>query len=610
VSDTSAGDSDSGWSKLRRRKVVQWGIVYAAGAWGLLQGLEYVSEAFGWPGQLRQVAILALLIGLPIVMVTAWYHGDKGQQRVSAAELIIITLLFLVGGGIFWLYDRASQAPAPATATSNQPLVMPGTPAVVEAKSIAVLPFVNMSGDKDNEYFSDGISEEILNVLAGTPGLHVAARTSSFSFKGKSLEVPEIARELKVRMVLEGSVRKQGDTVRITAQLIDAQNGFHVWSQTYDRKLEDIFAIQDEIARAIGDELQVKIAAASAGQNPGGTRNVAAYDLYLRGIALWQTRDEAKLWQSIDLFKQAIAADPEFAQAYGGLALAYNVISDYSARISFQTANPQAMDAALMALLLDPTLPEPYAVLATPAREVNRSTGIALYRRAIALRPSFATAYQWLGSDLMAGGDPVAGLAALERASELDPRSQIVANNHSMVLMALGRNAEARAACERVLAFAPDSLLCLPRIALAELLRGTPEAARPFLVRYAELGNPTAVPLVNDVLDALQGHGDRPAVARRLAAFSARSVLDPRSGNVLGSLETPPVLVMLGEPQLALDYLEKIGTLSRDSDVLPEWPLMLPALDLIRCTSRFKAMVERLNTRDPRAATVCAGGTK
>ena len=231
--------------------MVQWGIVYAAGAWGVLQGLEYVTNTFDWPRQIQQLATLALLVGLPVVLVTAWYHGDQGRQRVSAAELIIIALLFLVGGGIFWRDDRANDVPSPATASLEQPGVASGMTAVVSDNSIAVLPFINMSGDPDNEYFSDGISEEILNVQAGTPQLKVAARTSSFSFKGKPMEVPEIAAALNVRMVLEGSVRRQADTVRITAQLIAAQTGFHIWSQTYDRKLEDIFAIQDEIVRAI-----------------------------------------------------------------------------------------------------------------------------------------------------------------------------------------------------------------------------------------------------------------------------------------------------------------------------------------------------------------------
>jgi TolB-like protein len=612
VTDATDTEIESTWAKLRRRKVVQWGIVYAAGAWGFLQGLEYVSEAFGWPGQLRQIAILALLIGLPVVLVLAWYHGDRGQQRVSRAELTIITLLFLLGGGIFWRYDKASDAPAPAATSIEQSGVAAGTTAVVSDNSIAVLPFVNMSGDPDNEYFSDGVSEEILNVLAGTPELQVAARTSSFSFKGKSMEVPEIAAALKVRMVLEGSVRRQGDKVRITAQLIDAKTGYHLWSETYDRKLEDIFAIQDEIARAIGDELKVKIASSkSPGQDSAGTRNLEAYDLYLRGMALWHTRDGEKLWQAVDLFNQAIAADPTFAQAYGGLGLAYAVLPDYSNRISYESAYRLVTDAAGMALGLDPNLPEPYAALSAPASwERRRKTAITLYRRAITIRPSFATAYQWLGTDTMAGGDLQAGLEALDRASELDPRSLVVAHNRSFILLTLGRVADARTNCERVLAFAPDYVDCQRLVALAELLRGDPDAARPFLHAIAQRGDGSALPLVDAVVSALEGRGDRQAAAQRLAAFTGRSAFDPASGNVFTTMETPALLVMLGAPGLALDYLERSADEPESTTNLPEWSMMLPALDPIRCTPRFKMLIERLKTRDPRAAAVCAAGAK
>ena len=316
-------EAEGAWAKLRRRKVVQWGIVYAAGAWGFLQGLEYATDTFNWPGQIQQLTTLALLVGLPVVLVTAWYHGDQGRQRVSAAELIIIALLFLVGGGIFWRYDQASEAPSPASASLQPPGAAPQAPVMFAEKSIAVLPFVNMSGDAENEYFSDGISEEILNVLARVPELSVAARTSSFQFKGEKRDISEIATRLKVRMVLEGSVRKQTDRVRVTAQLIDAQTGFHLWSETYDRELKDIFAIQDEIARAIGAELKVRVLDKGAGNVAvSGTTDVAAHDLYLRGLSLWRVREEDELFAANDAIERAIAADPGFAQAWGGLAIA------------------------------------------------------------------------------------------------------------------------------------------------------------------------------------------------------------------------------------------------------------------------------------------------
>jgi len=600
-------EDQSPWAKLRRRKVGQWGILYAAGAWGFLQGLEYVTDTFHWPDVVQQSATLALLIGLPVVLVVAWYHGDQGRQRVSAVELTIITLLFLVGGGIFWLYDRASDTPPPAAAVLAPPAVTPRASAVASDRSIAVLPFVNMSGDPDNEYFSDGISEEILNVLAGTPELRVAARTSSFSFKGKAMEVPEIADALKVRMVLEGSVRRQGDKVRITAQLIDAQDGFHVWSQTYDRKLEDIFAIQDEIARAIGEELKVKIAgSARAGKGAGATPNLASHDLYLRGMALWHTRGEQQLWDAIAAFEEAAALDPRSAQAFAGLALAYSVVGSYSARVPFDETLARARNAAEMALALDPTLPEAYAALGSVAGTGGdrRSTSVALLERAVDLRPSFATAHQWLGTLLVTSGDLAGGLASLERATMVDPRSPIIADNHAKVLLSLGRNDEARARCLQALDFAPTFAGCLRNASMAGLFSGDFEAARPLLERFVSAENPSAGAQATELLDALTGRADRHAFARRLADFPINSDLDRGSGNALPGDVVPAVLMLLGERELALDYLERLAGVPNG---YAEWTITLPVLDPIRCEPRFVAVVERLKTTDPHAAKVCAG---
>jgi hypothetical protein len=183
VTDATERDKDTTWTRLRRRKVVQWGIAYVAGAWGLLQGLAYVSATFAWPHQLQQAATLLLLIGLPIVLVLAWYHGDRGERQITRAEFTILTVLFLLGGGAFWYYQRTSE-----TATVSPSPVSAVAPATHH--SIAVLPFVNMSADKEQEYFADGISEELLNLLAQVPELRVIARTSSFSFRARRWTSP------------------------------------------------------------------------------------------------------------------------------------------------------------------------------------------------------------------------------------------------------------------------------------------------------------------------------------------------------------------------------------------------------------------------------------
>jgi TolB-like protein/Tfp pilus assembly protein PilF len=606
VTDASKPESEGPWAELRRRKVVQWGIVYAAGAWGFLQGLEYVSEAFGWPGQLRQIAILALLIGLPIVLVLAWYHGDRGEQRVSRAEFAIIALLFLVGGGIFWRYDRLGDAPAPDAASHDQPVAAPSAPSLVPDKSIAVLPFVNMSGDADNEYFSDGISEEILNVLARVPDLSVAARTSSFQFKGENRDVAEIAAQLKVRMVLEGSVRKQAERVRITAQLIDAQTGFHLWSETYDREIKDIFAIQDEIARAIGAELKVRVLDKGDGTVAvSGTTNVEAHDLYLRGLSLWQVREEDELFAAIESFKRAIEADPGFAEAWGGLALTYAVLADYSNRLPPREIEISGIDAAQRVLALDPTLPEPYLAMGNLAGRTGRKqTATALLRKAIELRPSLATAHQWLGTTLVETGELQAGIASLERAAAVDPRSLIVASNLASMLSIAGRDEEAIAACLPTLEYAPDAILCSSVIGLSYLVLGDRERARPFYDRWAAAAGAGTDRQVADLFDALEGRADRKAFASRLQALPLRSWRDPASGNMLSELDILVLLALLGEPGLALDFADRASH-SPTATADLSWALLMPSLDPIRCDPRFGAVVERVKVVDERAARLC-----
>ena len=263
--------------------MVQWGIVYVAGAWGFLQGLEYVSGTFDWPHQIQQLATLALLIGLPIVLVLAWYHGERGQQRITTPEFAIVTLLLLLGGGAFWSYQRASEGGNDAAPTAANTIGPPASSAVSDARpSLAVLPFADLSQAHDQEYLGDGLAEEILNQLAQMPALRLVGRTSSFSFKGKNEDLRTIGGKLGVAHLLEGSVRKDGDQLRVTAQLVRADDGTHLWSKTYARELRDVFAVQDDIARDVAQALSVKLDAVTLNRAQGGTTNIDAYDRYLR----------------------------------------------------------------------------------------------------------------------------------------------------------------------------------------------------------------------------------------------------------------------------------------------------------------------------------------
>ena len=323
MTDASEGDSDSTWSRLSRRKVVQWGVAYVAAAWGFLQGLAYVSDAFAWPGQIRQVALLALLIGLPIVLVVAWYHGDRGEQRVSGTELTIITLLFVLGGGALWYYQHARAGgndAAPTTADTTGP---PPSSAVSDARpSVAVLPFADLSQAQDQEYLGDGLAEEILNQLAQVPALRLVGRTSSFSFKGRNEDLRTIGARLGVAQLLEGSVRKDGDQLRITAQLVRASDGTHLWSKTYARELRDVFKVQDEIARDVTQALSVKLDAVTLNRAQGGTTNIDAYDRYLRWRQLFlaDQLDAKYARQRVQLAREAVAFDPRFVLAWDALA--------------------------------------------------------------------------------------------------------------------------------------------------------------------------------------------------------------------------------------------------------------------------------------------------
>ena len=217
MTDATEGRTDSAWTRLRRRKVVQWGLIYAAAAWGFLQGLEYVSESFHWPRTVPQFALLALLIGLPIVLVLAWYHGDRGQQRITTPEFAILTLLLLLGGGVFWYYQRASEAgrnDVAQTATTAQRDTSSG---MKDARpSIAVLPFENRSRQADDAFFVDGIHDDILTQLSKVSALKVISRTSVEQFRDTKLPMKEIAEQLGVTKILEGGVQRAGDRVRVS----------------------------------------------------------------------------------------------------------------------------------------------------------------------------------------------------------------------------------------------------------------------------------------------------------------------------------------------------------------------------------------------------------
>jgi len=347
--------------EARRRKVFRVAAVYIVAAWVVIQVAGEAFEAFGIPDAALRHIWMGAFLGFPLALIFGWYYDITGQGIVHTPPadpdeqidlslhksdyIILAAFIFVVVLITYPLIGEISR---------TQPDLQPDI-AISEAppNSIAVLPFVNMSGDDDNEYFSDGISEELLNKLAQLSELRVAARTSSFYFKDKNEPIPLIAAQLGVRTVLEGSVRKVGNKVRVTAQLINAKDGYHLWSEHFDRELGDIFAIQDEIATKVVDALKVTLLGSDASRlNRHPTENFDAYNAYLLGRQRMGQRTSNSLREAVDYFHKAIELDPHFALAYVGLADAYNHLGTWG-NLSREEIIANAEPAAKKALELD-----------------------------------------------------------------------------------------------------------------------------------------------------------------------------------------------------------------------------------------------------------------
>jgi TolB-like protein/Tfp pilus assembly protein PilF len=420
--------------------VVQWGLLYVAGAWGFLQGLEYLAETFHWPEQLRQVAVLALLVGLPIVLVLAWYHGDRGEQRVRGIELVIVAALFLLGAGILWWYERTSGS---ATSAANEAdTTTPSNRATDARPAIAVLIFENRSGVEDDAYFVDGIHDDILTQLSKISGLKVISRTSVERFRKSELSVQEIARQLGVNSILEGGVQRAGDRVRINVQLIDASTDTHVWAESYDRELtaSNVFAIQSEVATSIAGAMKTALTPAERERAKRvSTQNLDAWEAYQLGRQQMAKRTTEALGEAAGFFQRAIDLDPAFAQAYAGLADAIWLKADYGGE-PWEPAAVRAQALAEAALELDANLAEALTTLAKMSEArgdfVAAESG---YRRAIELEPNYVPALQWYSGVLGKQGRDEEALSHARTAVILDPLSAPLRAALGTLLVGLGR---------------------------------------------------------------------------------------------------------------------------------------------------------------------------
>jgi TolB-like protein len=412
------------FARIRERKLVQWLLAYLATAWLLLEVIGFLAEQFDWPTIVPRSITLLLGVGILGVLVLAWYHGEQGRQRVNATELLMLTGIFIIGAS-----SVAMVRGAPA----------PRQPSAAEAGTIAVLPFANVSSDTDNEYYSDGLTEELISALARVEGVRVAARTSVFAFKNQGGDVREIGRQLNVSAVLEGSVRKAGDMIRINAHLINVADGYSLWSGSYERELTDVFALQDEIARSIVAALPGISAVHQSGMLvEATTADPEAYNAYLQGRYYWNNRGvtHADYFQlACDRFSAAVARDSLFAPGWAGLADCYYL--SYGGRDGDMA---RARDAARRALELDPRLSSPHSALGqTYVAEGAWDRAEREHRAAIALNPGDALAFQRYALMLSWAGRHEEALVMIRRAQSLDPVSIVVLRDLAAVLLRRGR---------------------------------------------------------------------------------------------------------------------------------------------------------------------------
>src|SRR5207248_1619631 len=420
------------FAELKRRNVYKVAVAYAVVGWLLVQVATQVFPFLEIPNWAIRLIIALVAIGFPIALVIAWAFEatPEGIKRTKDVDLAVAAkqpkkhswiYVVVIGAafsiGLFFVGRYSVRNTASATRTE------------LSAKSIAVLPFDNLSRDPDNAFFAEGVQDEILTRLAKVADLKVIARTSTQKFKSAPTDLREVAKQLDVANILEGSVQKVNDQVRVNVQLINALTNAHLWAEIYDRKLSDIFAVQSDIAKTVADTLQAKLTGSEkqmiAAQS---TNDTAAYELYHKGRALWERRSGDNIPKAIAFFEQAIARDPNYALAYAGLSNA-DILLPFFAGADRREAYSKAKEAALKALRLDPNLAEAHLALGKVLffSEIDLAGAMREYKRAIELKPNDATAHHWFGNDtLSALGRSEEAIAEVRRAVELDPLSPVI----------------------------------------------------------------------------------------------------------------------------------------------------------------------------------------
>jgi TolB-like protein/Flp pilus assembly protein TadD len=591
------------FAELKRRNVYKVAVAYAIVAWLLIQAASILFPTFDAPPWVMKVFVAAIILGFPVALILAWAfeltpEGIKRAEDVDPNESItprtgrklvgITVALAVIATGLlaFQFLRPKSTADVRTVATSAA--------AAIPEKSIAVLPFDNLSRDPENAFFAEGVQDEILTRLAKVADLKVISRTSTQHFKSSPENLTEIAQRLGVRNILEGSVQKSNDQVRVTVQLINAGTDAHLWADIYDRKLTDIFAVESDIAKTIADTLQAKLTGSeqtALAARP--TENPEAYQLYLKGRFYWNKRTAVDLRTSIDYFNQAIEKDSKYALAYAGLAQAWLLLPSYSAGAP-KDCFPQAESAARRALALDDNSAEAHAALANLlwSGELKFAESEKEFRRAIELDPNYATAHHWYGNTLLvSAGRFDEAVEQGKRAVELDPLSLIINADLGSTLMVARRYDEAIAQLRRTLAL--DDKFYYAHWNLGETLFNKGDVA----AAIAELERARAL---DDDLEALGllGRAYAEAGKKEQALKALEKLKETARRQYVHPALFSLIYIGLGEKAKAIDYLEESYRTHCLFDLT--WIKVDPRMDPLRGEPRFQQLVAKIFPEDSR----------
>jgi len=530
------------FQRLKERKLVQWALAYVAAAFALLQGLDIIAQQFGWPENVRRGSTLALVVGFLVTLVLAWYHGERGKQRVTGTEVFVLALLVSLGGLLFWRFTNSSPAPGVAPLSAIVPNVIP-------EKSIAVLPFENLTDDKNAAYFADGIQDEILTKLASIADLKVISRTSTRRFKSAPDNVREIAQQLGVAHLLEGSVQKSNDQVRVNVQLINAIKDSHVWAETYDREFKDIFGVEGEIATSIADTLQVKLTGTAKrllAARP--TENAQAHQFYLQGVFYHARGSKEDYRKAIDFYREAVRLDPRYALAWTELSISWmNLSRKFLNGQEAQDAYAQALAAAQSALALDPKLAAAHTARGLVLESNFDWKGAeAEFRRAIELAPHDDAPKATL-ADLMATlGHPEQAVELAREELKSDPLCASCYHWLASYLSALDRLDEAEQAIRKAIELQPSHADFYTQLTVIAIQRGDAKAALDAAQQEVEAGGWQEIALAL----ARQISGDA------VAADSALEKLIDSQGNEAG-FQIAQVYALRNDPDKVFEWLDR-----------------------------------------------------